>query len=193
MEIKKYFKLLKEEEIARRYFVMNSFDGALTILGVIIGMYTTGVNDARIVVISCIGAAVAMAVSGIWGAYATEHAERMRALKNLERHMLRDLGESRIGREAKLMSLLIALVNGISPLLVSILIITPFILSQIGLFPIDIAFYLCISLVLLILFLVGMLVGKIGADGMIKSGAKMVLAGLLVSIMILLLDGLTGV
>lgn len=190
MKIVKYLQILKGEEIARRYFIMNSFDGALTILGIIIGMYTAGVNDARIVVISCLGAAVAMAVSGVWGAYVTERAERMRELKKLERHMLRDLGGTRISRSANLMSFLIALVDGLSPLLVSILLIIPFILSQLNVIPLHIAFYSAMGMVLLILFTLGLLVGTIGKDDMIKSGLKMVLAGIIVSVIVLFLEGL---
>ncbi len=190
MKITKYFKVLGKEGIARRYFVMNSFDGALTILGVLIGMYLAGIDDARVVIVSCLGAAIAMAVSGVWGAYASERAERMRSLRNLEKYMLRDLGETRIGRRVRMMSFLIALVDGLSPLIVSLILIIPFFLSQTGFYPITYAFYYSMVLVLVILFLLGVFVGKIGNENLIKSGMKMVLAGVLVGFIVILLDSI---
>jgi predicted membrane protein (TIGR00267 family) len=190
MRIRKYFKILKDEEIARRYFVMNSFDGALTILGVVIGMYVAGIEEARIVIVSCLGAAIAMAVSGIWGAYAAERAERVRALRELERHMLMDLGETRVGRRVHMISFLIALVDGLSPMLVSLILIFPFFISQLGGYSIEYAFGSSIVLVLVVLFLLGAFVGRIGKDNLVKSGVKMVLAGILVGVIVFSLEGL---
>ena len=37
--IEEYIKISNVGEISRRYFVMNAFDGALTMLGVIIGAH----------------------------------------------------------------------------------------------------------------------------------------------------------
>ena len=190
MEIVKYLRILKEEEIARRYFVMNSFDGVLVALGVVIAMYLTGIDEPRVVIVSCLGAAIAIAVSGVWSAYAAERAERMKALRELEKHMLKDLGETRIGRRVQIMSFLIALVNGLSPLFVSLVLIFPFVISQLGLLPLELAFYSSITLILTVLFLLGVFVGKIGEENLMKSGMKMVLAGIVVGVIIFVLGGL---
>jgi len=190
MEIVKYLRILKEEEIARRYFIMNSFDGVLVALGVVIAMYLTGIDEPRVVIVSCLGAAIAIAVSGVWSAYAAERAERMKALRELEKHMLKDLGETRIGRRVHIMSFLIALVNGLSPLFVSLVLIFPFVISQLGLLPLELAFYSSITLILTVLFLLGVFVGKIGEENLMKSGMKMVLAGIVVGAIIFVLGGL---
>ncbi|HDH41669.1 MAG TPA: hypothetical protein ENG12_04620 [Candidatus Altiarchaeales archaeon] len=190
MEIVKYLRILKEEEIARRYFIMNSFDGVLVALGVVIAMYLTGIDEPRVVIVSCLGAAIAIAVSGVWSAYAAERAERMKALRELEKHMLKDLGETRIGRRVQIMSFLIALVNGLSPLFVSLVLIFPFVISQLGLLPLELAFYSSITLILTVLFLLGVFVGKIGEENLMKSGMKMVLAGIVVGVIIFVLGGL---
>ncbi|RLI88408.1 MAG: hypothetical protein DRO62_03745 [Candidatus Altiarchaeales archaeon] len=190
MEIVKYLRILKEEEIARRYFVMNSFDGVLVALGVVIAMYLTGIDEPRIVIVSCLGAAIAIAVSGVWSAYAAERAERMKALRELEKHMLKDLEETRIGKRVQMMSFLIALVNGLSPLFISLVLIFPFVISQLGLLPLELAFYSSITLILTTLFLLGVFVAKIGEENLIKSGIKMVLAGIVVGAIIFVLGGL---
>ena len=42
-KFKRYSEITQVDEIARRYFVMNAFDGCLTILGIIVGAYVAGV------------------------------------------------------------------------------------------------------------------------------------------------------
>jgi predicted membrane protein (TIGR00267 family) len=186
MEITKYLKILKKEDIARRYFVMNSFDGILVVLGVVIAMFTRidEINDAGIVIIACLSAAIALAVSGVWSAYAAERAERMKALRRLERYMLKDLGGTRIGKSTQILSFLIALVNGLSPLIISLFLISPFVVSKLGFLQLELAFYSSITLVLVVLFLLGVFVGNVGKENLIKSGTKMVMAGIVVGIIV---------
>ncbi|MBN2013668.1 MAG: hypothetical protein JW778_00660 [Candidatus Altiarchaeota archaeon] len=187
----KYLKILKDEEIARRYFIMNSFDGALTIFGILIGMYTVGVTDPKMVILPCLGVSVAMAISGIWGAYTSERAERREDIRRLEEHMLVDLSNTQVGRDAQMISILIALVNSLSPLVVSMILISPFILAQIGVVSLENAFLSSTVLAATILFLIGAFVGNISRDGILKNGFKMLLAGVIVSLIVLAIDSLS--
>lgn len=193
MKLSGYLRILKNEEIARRYFVMNSFDGALTVLGIVVAMYIAGKHDASLfksslVIISSVGAAVALAVSGVWSAYAAEKAERMRSLRELEKHLLKDLDNTRVSKQMNLITLLVALVNGLSPLLVSLVSISPFILSHLGMISIEDAFYYFLTLVAVILFLLGAFVAKVGKDDIVRGGLKMVLAGVVVGVIIYSLE-----
>lgn len=188
MDLRLYLKIVKEEEIARRYFVMNSFDGALTILGIVIAVYISGERNTTLIIISSLGAAIAMTVSGIWGAYSIERAERQRSLRELEMHLLSDLDETEIERKVNITTILVALVDGFSPLLVSIVTITPFLAVQIGLLALETAFYLSLSLIALVLIVLGAMVGKIAKENMIKSGLSMLFAGICVGVIVCLLD-----
>ena len=188
MGILNYFNLLKKEKIARRYFLMNSFDGTLTMLGVIIALWFADITNPKLVITSCLGAGIAILVSGIYSAYATEKAERIRELKELEKHLMTDLDETKIGERFLKLSILLALVNGFSPLIVSIFIITPFIFSYFNFIPIFYSFVLSIIFVLFVLFSLGMMVGKIAEENLLKNGFKMLSAGILVSIIILVLE-----
>jgi predicted membrane protein (TIGR00267 family) len=188
MDLLKSLKELKNEEIARRYFIMNSFDGALTILGIVIAVYISGKHESGLIIISSLGAAVAMAISGIWGAYSIERAERLRVLKELERHLMADLEETEIEKKVNSTTILVALVDGLSPMLATLLIISPFIASQLGLIGTESAFYYSIAIVVIILFLLGALVGHVAKEDRAKSGAKMVFAGIAVAVVVLLLD-----
>ena len=67
-------------DIARRYFVMNGFDGALTVLGIIVALYIGDVQSYTLIIIAALGSGISMAVSGFVGAYMSETAERKKEL-----------------------------------------------------------------------------------------------------------------
>ena len=71
-----YTKLSEVGGIARRAFANNSFDGVLTMIGVVMGSFFVGVQDASVVLVTGLSTALAIGVSGGWGAYLTESAER---------------------------------------------------------------------------------------------------------------------
>ena len=79
-----YIRISKVGGLARRYFIMNGFDGALTTLGVVLGSWFGGVQDPRIVFGLGLSTGIAMAVSGAWGAMISERAERLKSKKDLE-------------------------------------------------------------------------------------------------------------
>lgn len=88
---KKYSEMTELGEIARRYFVMNFFDGVLTVLGVLIGyftLYLTGiVKDSSAILIPSISVSVAIGISGISGGYLAEKAERRAEINDMKRAM----------------------------------------------------------------------------------------------------------
>ena len=128
--LKEYHQVAEIGEIARRYFAMNSFDGILTILGVLTGNFLARVSDPTVIVLTGLTTSVSMAVSGLWGAYLTESAERQRGLDDLEEHTLSDLSGTRIGRAARVAVAVVALVDGLAPLLASVLVLLPFFLTS---------------------------------------------------------------
>ena len=52
------------DEITRRAFVNNAFDGALTILGILMGNIILGATDPRLVISMGLSACLAMGMSG---------------------------------------------------------------------------------------------------------------------------------
>ena len=89
--------------------------------------------DLSVTINACLGAAIALGVSGVSSAYVSESAERRRALGELEAAMATDLLDSAHGEAARRVPMLIALVNGAAPLLISLLIILPLWLAHAGL------------------------------------------------------------
>lgn len=185
--ILEYDSLANIGEIARRYFAMNAFDGVLTIIGVLMGNLTAGVNNPKIVVSTGLATSVAMGVSGLWGAYLTETAERKRGLVELSSQTLTDLNDTRIGRASRVAAVIVALVDGLSPFLAAMLVLTPF--FAVGIFPaITWVYYTSLGMALLTLFALGLFLGHISHENLILYGAKTIIAGV-VSIIISLLLG----
>lgn len=127
-------------------------------------------------------------ISGIWSAYAIEKAERALELRRLEKQMLVDLGETEIGKKLDTLVFIDSLINGLSPLIVSLVIIFPFLLSHLGIIDLASAFLYALILVLICLTLLGFFVGKVGGENMIKSGIKMLIAGVCVGLILVVLN-----
>jgi predicted membrane protein (TIGR00267 family) len=172
---KQYNKIAKVGKIARRYFAMNSFDGVLTILGILIGSYFGGITESRIIIHTALGASIAMMISGIWGTYLTEHAERQKSLHDLEKSTLTKLGHTRIGEASRYATVLVAIIDGLSPITAALVVMMPFFFSSIATQTI---YFYSVGIGFAILFLLGMFLGRISKESMIKSGLKMVLAGI---------------
>jgi predicted membrane protein (TIGR00267 family) len=177
-------------EIARRYFVMNSFDGVLTMLGIIVGAYGTKTVSPEIIVSAGVGASIAMGVSGMTGAYMTERAERSHELRKIERAMLKKLGNSIFHDMSGTVSIVTALIDGLSPALAGGIIIIPFLLSMGNVLTISTAVFVSVVLCFLELFFLGIYLGKISRGNLLTHGARMVAIGILVSLIISLLHRL---
>lgn len=124
-----YAENLKSEDfwkIARRYFVLNGFDGILTVLGITAGSFSTQVGDPKVLITSCLGSAIALGVSGISGAYITEKAEHLKEFKELQSTMLSDLKDSVHKKNVTQRSVAISIVNGASPFLNALLSTIPY-------------------------------------------------------------------
>ncbi len=176
--IREYDNLASISEIARRYFAMNAFDGVLTIIGALMGQMTAGVDEPRVVVSTGLSTSVAMGISGLWGAYLTEAAERKRDLDDLSRQTLTDLNHTSIGRASRVAVVAVAVIDGLSPFLAALIVLTPFFV--VGLFPaITWAYYISLGVALLVLFGLGLFLGRISRGNLILYGVKTVVAGVI--------------
>ncbi len=175
-------------DIARRYFAMNSFDGILTMLGVLAGNYLAEVREPRVVITTGLTTSISMAISGLWGAYMTESAERQRSLDELEEHTLTDLTGSRIGRASRLAVVVVAAVDGLAPLLASLIVLSPFFVSSLWRDELY-SYYLALGIAMLGLFGLGAFLGKISKRNLAFAGLKMVVAGVASLVLSYFLEG----
>ena len=187
MNLIERFKFLYKNEIIRRYVVINSFDGALTILGIILAEFFAGITQARFILLPGAGAAIAMGVSGMWGAYAAEKSEVIRKISELEKHLLVKIRETELSKKRHRMALIIGIVDGLSPVIVSFLILVPFFLAVFNLITVSLAYYIAFIFVAVILFLLGIFTGLTAKEKILMNGVKMLLAGLVIGIIFFIL------
>jgi predicted membrane protein (TIGR00267 family) len=182
-------RITRTHDIMRRYFVVNGFDGALTMLGLILGFLVSGATGLSVIIKVCLGAAIALGVSGISSAYISEVAERKRALGKLEDAMITDLHDSAHGEAARGVPLLIAIVNGLSPLVICLLILTPLIAANAG-FALPVSpLYTAAAIALLMIFLLGLFLGSIAGVSWLRSGILTLLVAILTVTLIYLVAG----
>lgn len=169
--------------IIRRYLVVNGFDGALTMLGLIMGFLASGAEDLELIINACLGAAIALGMSGFSSAYVSEVAERKRELEKLQEAMISDLRPTAHGRAARWIPLLVALVNGAAPLSISLIIITPLWLAAAGIsLPLS-PLYMAVTLAAVLIFVLGVLLGRIAEVPWLHSGIRtLAIAGVTIAL-----------
>ena len=176
---------LRAWSIARRYMVTNGFDGALTMLGMLTGFYSSGMTDLYVAISACLGAAIALFISGLSSAYLSEKAEREQELRGLEQALVVDLQDSDYGHASRYLPIFVALVNGLSPLLLSLVILSPLYLAEQGYALLFSPFINALILGLICIFFFGVFLGKIGNTFWLWSGLRtLIIAAVTVAIIL---------
>ena len=184
-------------EIARRYLAMNAFDGALTMLGLILGgLFTINPLNYKpgfdAILLAAAGTSIAMAISGFSGSYLAESAERDREVDDLGKAMLTDMSESMYAKASRTTSIVVAIVDGASPAVAGFIVIIPLFFVPLGILEFHIAFYMGIAICMLLLFILGLFLGAVSKKNMWSYGAKTLFAGVLTAILMLLVSWVTG-
>jgi predicted membrane protein (TIGR00267 family) len=184
--LREYERIAGFWQIARRALANNAFDGVLTMVGVVMGQWVGGVENPNTVILTGIATSISIGVSGLWGAYLAESAERGRELAELEKISLTDLGGTKIGRASRAAVVVVSLVDGISPLISSLIVLTPFfIASLIG--GVAVSYVVSMVLALICLFGLGMFLGHISGRSLIGYGIRTAVAGVVAIIITRLL------
>jgi predicted membrane protein (TIGR00267 family) len=171
---------------------MNAFDGALTMLGVVIGAYVAGILEPMPIISAALAGSIAMGASGSSGAYMTEKAERTKKLKDLEKAMLKDMTNGLHHKSHRFAMVYAAFVDGISPALAAMVVVSPFFLVNFGFFSVNYAFQITILLTLVILFLLGIYLARISDESMIRYGIQMLVVGLITAFVCVITAMLLG-
>ena len=186
-KIRVYLKVTKATGIARRYFVMNGFDGAMTVFGIVLGSWIAGVSKPQIIILAGLGACLAMGLSGFFGAYMAEKAERERRLKEMEEATNNNVNPIQY-EAARFVEIYVALIDGLSPALTGIISLMPFILASVGWMWIGNAYIASLALSLAALFLLGIYLGKIARENGWLYGVAMLTVGAFTALIIFLIQ-----
>ena len=185
-----YAEMTRLGEVARRFAVTNSFDGLLTVLGVVAGSYIYGVRDPKPVLSAGVGAIVGITLSAAVGTYITEMAERAQEIREMEAAVLRSLEESVVAKAHKVSALVISLASSLVPAFFTSLAILPFALIERMGVDISRAFVLSIGTIMGSLFLLGAYLGHISGRSRLFYGLVEVAVGVAI-VVILLSLGIT--
>lgn len=193
-------ELTKGVEIARRYLAMNAFDGALTMLGLILGGLIT-INPTQpaeaslqfnAILLAAAGTSIAMAISGFSGSYLTESAERDREVDELGKAMLTDMTDTMYAKATRTTSVVVAIVDGASPAMAAFIIIIPLFFVPGGYIGYQLAFYLAIVICMALLFALGLFLGAVSKKNMWSYGIRTLFAGILTAFLMFIISYLTG-
>jgi predicted membrane protein (TIGR00267 family) len=164
-------------QIGRRHLAMNAFDGILTMIGVLMGSYIAGISDPFIVLYTGLATSVAMGISGFWGAYMTESAERKHELAELEQAMLRNLSQTKKARAGRFAVVAVSIIDGLSPLVAGFIVVSPFLLP-VDLLSMHFSYYVSLGIAMAMLFALGVFLAKVARENIVRSGVRMLFAGL---------------
>ncbi len=173
------------DEIARRAFVNNAFDGALTLLGILMGNVVLGEINPPTIISTGLGVCLAMGMSGTFGRYFSERAERKHALRQIEKYMFTDLSGSILEKESKKKVIVISLVDGLSPTIAAAIPLIPFILAQSMLITVNLSIILSFALDFSVLFVLGVFLGKLSNENIFLHGILVVGVGFVTGLVIL--------
>jgi predicted membrane protein (TIGR00267 family) len=183
---KYYDQLTGVASISRRYFVIGAFDGALTVLGLILG--TTGYStNPSLILAAGLATSVALAVSSTFGAFEAERVEQDIEHQEIQRAMLRDVGGDKVAAH-RFAIIVSSVVHGVAPLVAGLLPLIPFLLVPWAV-PFFDAVIAAASVTLVFLFGLGAFLGTITRRNAVKGGIRLVLVALGTAGITLLIGG----
>jgi predicted membrane protein (TIGR00267 family) len=181
-----YDQLTGVFSISRRYFVIGAFDGALTVLGLILG--AAGVSTDPVLILSAgLATSVALAVSSTFGAYEAERVEQDLEHQELQSAMLRKVGGDKVAAH-RFATIVSSLVHGVAPLVAGLLPLVPFLFVP-QLLTFQTAVIVASGLTLAFLFALGVYLGTLTRKNVAVAGARLVAVAIATAFISYLIGG----
>ena len=208
---KEYGKLSDLGQISRRKFFNNCFDGALTCAGIVSGIFIIfiGSNTFQFtpqnVLITGIMTTISIGLSGLWGAFLSEEAERKKKLSDMKKDMAIIEDSTGIDEEDKdkkknkapktllekaesFATIVASLVDGGAPAVGSLLPLIPFFFGV----TLTIMHFIFSYVILAgLLVYLGIFLGNISGGGKLRYALHLVTAGVVTLLIGLLLGQIT--
>ena len=205
---KQYGKLSDLGEISRRKFFNNCFDGALTCAGIVSGIFIIFLSPNSFqftpqnVLITGFATTLAIGISGLWGAFLSEEAERKKKVADMKKDMAivegtaeednennNDNNHKTILEKAERFATIVAsLVDGGAPAVGSTLPLIPFFFGV----TLTIGHFIFSYIILAgLLVYLGIFLGNISGGGKLRYALHLVTAGVVTLLISLLLGQIT--
>lgn len=151
--------MIECSSLTRRYIVIGAFDGALTIVAIVLGVVAAVVffgnfihpSDVRLLVNAGV-ATIGLAISTGWGAFEAERVERKLELQLLEKHMQRPMAGCLVNSAVRFVTVWASFIHGFSPVPAAILPLIPLVVLR---FDFLLAAVISVSIIMIFLFIIG--------------------------------------
>jgi len=187
-----YWRMTELGSLTRRYIVIGAFDGALTIVAIVLAALASAllfhvhitVSEVSILVRAGLSAGVGLAISSGWGAYEAERVERKREIQHLEIQMQRSMDGCMVDSAVRFATAWASFIHGFAPLPAAILPLIPLILL-----PADFitASIISVGITMFFLFFLGIWMARIAKTNMFAGGFRIVFAGLITALICVLI------
>ena len=206
---KLYGKLSDLGEISRRKFFNNCFDGALTCAGIVSGIFIIFLSPNSFqftpqnVLITGFATTLAIGISGLWGAFLSEEAERKKKVSDMKKDMaiVEDTAEEDdqnnkgdnnnktiLEKAERFATIVASLVDGGAPAVGSTLPLIPFFFGA----SLTIGHFIFSYVILAgLLVYLGIFLGNISGGGKLRYALHLVTAGVVTLLISLLLGQIT--
>ncbi|MEN6553424.1 MAG: TIGR00267 family protein [Methanobacterium sp.] len=184
--IEEYFKM-------SRYVALGTLDGILAVMGVTLaasGVASAGGLEISNFAIGLTGLSggIALAMSNAFGSFIGERAEEARTLRELEEKMMLnegDLDETIIYKQAKRRIYMSMFTHGFSSFVGSFVPVVPFLLIADKITATITTVVLCF----VALIILGLYLGKVSRDSLLRVSFEIVLIGVLISVVSFIIGG----
>ena len=157
----------------RRFLINTLFDSTFMLLGIVVGSAFTAKINPLVVVTTMTTSSLALGISTGVSVYEAENLEQERGIAKMERGMLKDLGDTFIEKRAKTITTLTSIINFFTPLFACSVMVLPFVFVNTGILKMEWASWAAILLALMMLFMTGAYMGKIGNKNPWLKGLRM--------------------
>jgi len=184
--ISEYFKM-------SRYVALGTMDGILAVMGVTLTASgvaaVSGIELSNFAVgLTGLSGGIALAMSNAFGSFIGERAEEVRSIRELEQKMMLEEGkldDTHIHQQAKKRIYMSMFTHGFSSFTGSFVPVLPFMLISQRLNAIICTLVLCF----LALIILGVYLGKVSRESLVKTSLEIVLIGILISVVSYLIGG----
>ncbi len=181
-----YDKLTGVFSISRRYFVIGAFDGALTVLGLVLGAASHS-TDPDLILAAGVATSFALAISSVFGAFEAERVEQDIERQDLEAAMLTEVRGDMVAA-VRFATRVSSLVHGVAPLVAGLLPLIPFLLVP-GVLTFPDAVVYASVITFAFLFFLGVYLGTITKRSLVTAGLRLVAVALATAVLTILIGG----
>lgn len=172
---------LRSGRVLRGYFINTLFDGTFVILGAIVSSAFLASGDGGHVARDTIKAMVILATSvGMASSISIYEAEALESeirIGRIAQAMLRSMEDTAVERASRITKYATALINFLAPFLTLSITVIPFLLVPPGILSAPTAAYVAIGLAIVIIFTVGIFIGRSAKVNPLLQGLRMALVG----------------